>query len=415
MLPETARRDSRILIALSFANFGALGVAAGLLGVGWPSIQAEFGLSLDAIAGVLASSTVGFVAGSVVAGKVISRRGLIAFLIAANAIAAAGLLGYTLSPSWAAFVVIGLLAGLGSGSIDTGLNIFMAGSQSVRTMNWMHAFFGVGAALGPLIMTAVLTAGVSWRLGYGLITVVQALLCLAYLPLLHRDYSQAHQPAQRTVDEPPRESILDVAAAGQTLRIPAVWMAVLLFLLYTGVEATAGQWTFTLFTESRGVSTAAAGTLTSVFWAMLTLGRVVLGAGAQRIGIERLLRLSMITTAVASLLVVVGSTWTGFLGIGLMGFALAAIFPTLTAETPRRVGVQHAATTIGYQTGGASVGYALLPALAGALAARVGLESIGWVLVVGSVLMLVVNEVAVAIARRDARRKREAGQALAEH
>ena len=78
---------------------------------------------------------------------------------------------------------------------------------------------------------------------------------------------------------------------GATLRLPMVWLSVLLFLLYTGVESTAGQWTYTWFTESRAASAYLAGTMTSVFWAMLTVGRVVFGAGAARIGVERLLRL----------------------------------------------------------------------------------------------------------------------------
>lgn len=404
MTPTTARRDGRILIGLAFACFVALGAAAGLLGVGWPSIQAEFGLSLDAIAGVLVTSTAGFVAGSVIAGNAISRRGLIPFLIAATAVAGIGLFGYALAPSWWIYVAVGLLAGFGSGAIDTGLNIFVAGSQSVRTMNWMHACFGIGATAGPLIMTVFLTAGHSWRLAFVVVGLIQLALSLAFVPLLRRDYSQAHQPSQADLEDA-NESILDVASPRQTLRLLAVWLAVLMFLLYTGVEATAGQWTFTLFTESRGVSTAAAGTLTSVFWAMLTVGRVVFGAAAQRVGIDRLLRGSMVFTLLASILVVSGNVWAGFIGIALMGLSLAAIFPTLTAETPRRVGVRHAANTIGYQTGGASVGFALLPALAGTLAAQIGLEVIGWVLVVGSALMLIVNEVAIAVARRDAHRR----------
>ncbi len=405
MTPDSARQDSRILVILSFACFGALGVAAGLLGVAWPSLRAEFGLSLDAIAAVLASSTVGFVVGSVIAGNVISRRGIVPYLLTANVLAAIGLLGYAVSPGWWVFVAVGLLAGLGSGMLDTGLNIFMAGSQSVRTMNWMHACFGIGAAIGPLVMTAVLTAGLSWRLGYAFIGVAQLALAVAYVPLLRRDYSTAHQSARIPEVGQTAENILDAASPLSTLRMLAVWLAVLLFFLYTGVEATAGQWTFTLFTESRGVTTAAAGALTSIFWAMLTLGRIVFGAGAQRIGINRLLRLSMIATVFASLLVVIGTVWTGFVGIAMMGLSLSAIFPTLTSETPHRVGIRHAANAIGYQTGAASIGFAVMPGLAGVLAERAGLESIGWVLVVGSLLMLVANELAIAIAHRDVRRR----------
>ena len=401
MKAETSQQDSRNLIILSFACFITLGMSVGMLGVAWPSMQSDFGLQLDAIAAVFVTSTIGFTVGSVVASNGIARRGLIPYLIGAFVISIVGLIGYTLTPSWGIFVVLGLLTGLGSALLDAGFNIYMAGSQSVRTMNWMHACFGIGATLGPLIMTFILTSGLSWRLGYAIVAILQSILFLACLPLLRRDYSQAHQPKRAQLDALPAESILDRAPSRDTLRKLAVWLAIVLFLLYTGVESTAGQWTFTLFTEGRGVSLAAAGTLTSVFWAMITLGRFVFGAGAQRFGIERLLRMSMLATLIASILVAINNVWIGFAGIALMGLSLSTIYPTLTAETPRRVGMRHAANTIGYQMGGASIGFAILPGLAGALAARVGLESIAWVMVIGAAMMLVVNELAIQIARRD--------------
>lgn len=413
MTYDANQRSERILIALSFACFLVLGMAAGLLGVAWPSMRADFQLPLDAISGVLITSTIGFVIGSVIAGNWIARRGLIQFLTLATAFAAAGLIGYALAPSWWWFVVFGLLAGFGSGGIDTGLNIYVAGSQNVRTMNWMHACFGIGAAAGPLLMTAAVTTGLGWRYGYALTGMIALVLLLVFFLLSRQGFAARERSVQEEIGEARRESILDAAAPRETVRLLAVWLAVLLFFLYTGVESTAGQWTFTLFTESRGVTAAAAGVLTSVFWAMLTLGRVVFGAAAQRIGIDRMLRLSMVGTLAMALLVVTQNTWAGFVGIAGMGLALSAIFPTLTAETPHRVGIRHAANTIGYQTGGASIGFAVLPGLAGTLAARSGLEVIGWILVISSALMLVTNEIAIIVAHRDARRRKAEREAAA--
>ncbi|MEZ4516353.1 MAG: hypothetical protein R3C44_05770 [Chloroflexota bacterium] len=102
--------------------------------VAWPSIRSDFNLPLDALAAVLISSTIGFAAGSFVSGSTISRRGPILFLMVSCGLAAMGLFGYALAPGWGTFVALGLIAGLGSGLIDTGLNILVAGSQSVRTM-----------------------------------------------------------------------------------------------------------------------------------------------------------------------------------------------------------------------------------------------------------------------------------------
>lgn len=393
-------------LVLSFASFVALGMVNGLLGVAWPSIRASFQLPLDALVALLASSTVGFVLGSVLVARVMARTGVGWALLIANLLAAVALFGYAVSPGWWVMVALGLLGGWASGAIDTGLNIYVAATRSVRTMNWMHACFGVGATLGPLIMTAIVTMGLSWRLGYvvaGLVHLALGLTCLSVVrTMTFRGTAHTTETGEPARPEP----------IARTLRLAAVWFSILLFLLYTGVESTAGQWTFTWFTEGRGVPAYIAGTMTSVFWAMLTLGRVVFGAAAARIGTERLLRLSMVGTVLASLLLLLNSIPAGFVAIALMGLSLSAIFPTLTSDTPHRVGLRHAANTIGLQTGAASVGFAILPGMAGALAERAGLESLAPFLVVTSLLMLFTNQAAVHLMRRQRAMKAAAGSSI---
>lgn len=149
------------------------------------------------------------------------------------------------------------------------------------------------------------------------------------------------------------------------------------------------------------MSTVLAGLLTSVFWGMLTIGRILFGAAADRIGVQRLLRLSMIGAVLSGGLFLLRSPVASFISIGLMGLSLAAIFPTLTSDTPHRAGLGHAANAIGFQTGAASVGFAVLPGVAGFMAARLGLEVLGPYLVVTATLMLLTNEIAIRLVRRN--------------
>ncbi len=394
VLTDASQR--RKALGLAFTCFVAVGINSGLLGVAWPSIRGSFGLPLDAVVFLLIASTIGFTAGSILAGQLMSRLGLLLFLALANAVAAVGLFTQASAPGWSLMVAAALLGGWGSGTIDTGSNIYVAGSHSVKTMNWMHASFGLGATLGPLIVTALIGLGLSWRYGYVFVGVIH--VALAVVAVLMARSVRIANSALRVAPQPDR--ILTRARVAETLRMPAVWLGILLFFLYTGVEASAGQWTYTLFTESRMLSPYAAGILTSIFWAMLTIGRIFLGAGAKRIGIERLLRLSMIGTVMAAALILFRSIPVGFVGVALMGLSLSAIFPTLQSDTPARVGLVHAATTIGYQTGSAAVGFAVLPGVAGVLGEQRGLESIALFLFATSVVMLVVNELAVWTARR---------------
>ena len=379
----------RYTMLLAFACFVAQGIMSGMLGVAWPSIRATFGLSLDALVALLIASTIGYVLGSFLASQLLARIGVGWALLLTNLVSAAGFFGYVLAPGWGVLAAFGLLTGWGAGTTGTVLNIYVASTRTVRTMNWMHASFGVGATIGPLLMTAIVTAGVSWRLGYAIGAFIHLGLGLLFLTAVRTMTFRGVNHA--TVEDP----LARPAPISATLRLPMVWLSILLFLLYTGVESTAGQWTYTWFTESRAASAYVAGAMTSVFWAMLTVGRVVFGAGAARIGVTRLLRLSMIGAVLSAVLLLLPSLPVGFVAIALMGLSLSAIFPTLTADAPRRVGARHAGNAIGLQTGAASIGLAVLPGLAGVIAARVGLEALGPFLVFAALLMLLVNQLAV--------------------
>jgi len=386
------RARGRYPLVLAFTCYVALGMMGGLLSIAWPSIRVTFGLPLDALAALLAAATTGVVAGSFLSAQIMARLGVGWSLLLANAVGVLAAIGYVLAPTWIAMIVAGLLWGLAQGVINTSLNIYVAANHSVRTMNWMHASFGVGATIGPLLMTAIVATGLSWRLGYLAVAGVHLGLALLFITVAGTmNFRGANQATEDTRPVPMRA----------TLRLLVVWLSILLFMLYTGVETTAGQWTYTWFTEARGASAYVAGTITSVFWAMSTLGRIVFGAGAARIGIERLLRTCMVGVVLAALLLLPRTLPTGLAAIILMGLSLSIIFPTLTAHTPARVGRRHTANTISVQTGAASIGLALLPGLAGIIAQRVGLEVLGPFLVVGAALMLLLNTATVAVARRE--------------
>ena len=87
-----------------------------------------------------------------------------------------------------------------------------------------------------------------------------------------------------------------------------------------------------------------------------------------------------------------------------MGMAFAPLFPLLQLATPGRLGNEHAANAIGFQTAAGYLGVGLLPALAGLLAERISLEIVGPFLLGGAVTMALVHE---AIVRRSTPRKPE--------
>ncbi|HQK42063.1 MAG TPA: MFS transporter, partial [Anaerolineaceae bacterium] len=114
------------LILLIFLAFIALGMPDGLLGVGWPSIRAGFGQPLDAIGMLLFTIMLGYLTSSFLSGALTQRWGVGKLLIISCLVTGAGLIGYTLVPRWGMMVALGLLSGLGAGTVDSGLNAYVA-------------------------------------------------------------------------------------------------------------------------------------------------------------------------------------------------------------------------------------------------------------------------------------------------
>jgi fucose permease len=387
---RTPRARINVLM-LAYIAFVMLGLPTGLLGVAWPTMRTEFTLPLDAMGLLLISSTVGYFLASFFIARLINRFGIGSLLVFSSLASAAASFGTPLAPAWSVIVGIGVLAGFGSGVMDAGLNTYLAAEYKETEMQWLHAFFGIGATLSPIIMTASLSRFVSWRPGYILIGILMVMIGGAFW------FTHPAWKAPRNISGTATESgeegpgLMDYrTSVWESLLHPQTWAGILLFLLYTGAELTLGNWTYSLFTEGRGISPQIAGIWAGGFWATFTIGRVMAGLYAHRVRLDRLMISAMSLALVGSVLF----WWNplplvGVLGVFVVGFAMAPVFPGLISSTSQRVGEHHAANTIGIQISAAGLGGALLPALAGFLARRVSLEAIPVMLSISLLGMLI--------------------------
>ena len=366
---------SRIgLILLSFVAFISLGLPDGLIGVAWPSIREHFSLRLDALGMLLIASTAGYITSSFLSGKLIAKLGVGGTLAASCFLTATGLIGYTFVPAWWMMVLLGVILGLGAGAIDAGLNTYVASHFGEGLMQWLHASFGVGVTLGPLIMTAGLNFFNAWQWGYRAVGTSQMILVACFLltiPMWQNHDPHPHEEVQPTKLTDYKTSITE------TLKQPSVWMSLLLFFIYTGVELSFGSWTYSLLTLSRNVPTDVAGLWSGSYWATFTLGRILAGLLTRRLGVKNLLAAGQVMAVCGAALL----WWNPFpaasiIAVSVIGFALAPIFPGLVSLTSLRVGDHHAANTIGMQISAAGLGAALIPGLAGVLAQNISLEII---------------------------------------
>ena len=376
--------NSKLALFTQFAGLFGIGLSGSIINVAWPSIRDAFDQSQDRLGVLLLAAMIGFTLAAFVVGRLVDRFGVGWVLVIGGITIVVGLFGYTISTGWLMLLPFVLLRGTGTGLIDSGANIYAARSLSARLTNWLHACFGLGAAIGPLITTAFLSADLGWQSAYIFAGCLQLLL-LGLFWLTRQETTG--KPLTPTTPDATQVPIRTIVTS------PVVWIGVLFFFIYGGVEVVAGQWSFTLFTEGRGVALEPAGTWISIYWGSLTVGRIVLGQVADWIGTRQLLRLSHIGALLGSIMLAVPSVpWLGFAGLSLLGFAIAPVFPTWIQMTPTRVGANAAATTIGFQVGVTSLGIALLPGLAGILIERISLEIVGPFMIVLAVFAIILNE-----------------------
>ncbi|CAG0985081.1 Glucose/mannose transporter GlcP [Anaerolineales bacterium] len=361
------------LVILAYVAFIALGMPDGLLGVAWPSIRSSFSIPLDAIGMLLTAAMAGYMTSSFLSGPVVTRIGVGRVLAASCAMTGVALIGYTLVPEWWMMVLLGVVAGLGAGAIDAGLNTYVAAHFSEGLMQWLHASWGIGITLGPIIMTMGLKTFNSWHVGYRAVGIFQLVLAACFVLTL----AMWNQKERSVVDERPKRLTDYKTPMGETLRQPQVWLSIFLFFMYVGGEAALGTWIYTLLTESRGIDPTVAGFWAGSYWATFTVGRVVAGLFAKRAGINLLITGGLTGALLgAGLLIWNPSEAINLLAVALIGFSIAPIFPAMMSGTSQRVGAHFAANTIGMQMAATGLGTALIPGLMGVFARRVSLEVI---------------------------------------
>lgn len=384
---RATRRIDWFLVAVSYFCFVVLAMPGAVIGIAWPYIQANFELPLDAVGLLFLSTSIAYFAGSFFSGRLLAHFGIGTMLIASALITAVGLVGYVIAPSWIIIVLFGLPVGFGGGVLDAGMNIYFAANYDSRLMNWLHASFGVGFIVGPLLITALLKAGSPWQTTYIAMVVLNVILALAFA------YRKSSWAVNHAV-EGELENAAARTSARSTLVLPIVWIGIAFFLAYAGLESSASNWSYKLFTTSRAVAEDTAGFWVSVYGASFTVGRILFGFIVNRFNSISLVRFCLAGVIVGAILFWWNPTTTmGFIGLLIYGFMLAPVFALVITQTQERLGPLHGPNAIGFQVAAASFGFGILPGLAGIIANQNGLEIIPPYLLVMCIVMMILFEV----------------------
>ncbi|MEY3782271.1 MAG: hypothetical protein RIS97_449 [Pseudomonadota bacterium] len=367
-------------------SFISLGLPDGVMGVAWPAVRVDMGQPLAAVGVFTLVGTICAAVSSYFAGAIVKRVGTGAVVAASCLMTALALVGYGYAPSFAWLVALSIPMGIGAGAVDTSLNHFVASHYSSRHMNWLHGFWGVGATLGPLIMSWAVANPAGWTLGTRTIGLMQLALAVSLFLTLAL---WAREKATHTEDA----NAESTTTLFKPLNPQALWLAPTCFLLYVSAEMGTGLWAASILATDRGMPLAQAGVWVSVYFGAITVGRFAVGLVANWLGNRKLVQLGICVAALGAALFAAHG-WVGdasLAGLVLMGLGCAPIFPSLMHETARRFPEDVARKVISRQMIFAYIGIAVIPAAFGVLATWAGLAVIMPVVVALLLAMLVVT------------------------
>jgi fucose permease len=397
--------------ALALGSFVILGLPDGMLGPAWPEMRQTFGAPIADLGLILLVSTGGSVAVSAFVGWLIRRIGVPALLAAAGICAALGATGFTLAPGLWLILAVAVLVGVAAGMMDGGLNTAIGLAGRPRLLNLLHAAYGVGTTIGPLLITVAIVTG-SWRPAYAVLAALNLVMATLWLRQRRRDRLRAAPEPTTSARPPVPTRTANPTSPGPAAGNPhpsegwsrrrssaAVIAGMVLFFVYTGVEVGAGQWEASYCRGHLGLSASAAAIATFFYWAAFTGARIVLAVLPRQLDLVRIIRWG-------SVLGVVGAAaiwWQPDRAVTLAGFivlagGLSGVFPALIGLTPARIGHRRAEHVIAWQVGAAAAGGSGLSAFLGLLIGLYGLQILGPALTLGAVLLIVANYVLARVA-----------------
>jgi fucose permease len=262
-----------------------------------------------------------------------------------------------------------LLAGIGAAFAETSINVVVSRLYPNKTgsaLNVVHVFYSVGAFIGPALAGLLIESYGNWKLPY-LVT------CIGFAPLtafaaIRIIRGKRHTGVASSWGRSTHNA--DTGLPRVLLRGHALMLA---GFFYLGAEWGTNAWLASFLILERGFSIALAGLSTSLFWALMAVGRLSLGRLVDRLGYKKMM---LCCSSVGALSILAATLVEGrYITVALWafsGFIFGPMMPTIFAWTstlfPSRRGFASGAV---YSA--ASLGAVLSPWIIGALADLYGL------------------------------------------
>ncbi|WAC48258.1 MFS transporter [Asticcacaulis sp. SL142] len=314
-----------VITWLTYLMFMMFAMTTDAVGVIIPQIIKEFGLTMTEAGAFHYATMAGIALAGLGLGFLADRMGRKWTIILGLAMFALNSFLFAAGNDFLFFCTLLFISGLSIGVFKTGAlaligDISTSTQSHTRVMNMVEGFFGVGAILGPLIVTQLLLSEASWKWLYVIAGVLCSLLILAAFGV---KYPTTHEPSQETVN---------LKASLAMMKDPYAMAFSGLAMLYVGVETAIYVWMPTLLAGYQGPAMWLALYALSVFFVLRAAGRFFGSWMLARLSWTVVMALCSGAILICFVLALFGGQSLAVYVLPLSGLFMSVIYPTINSK-----------------------------------------------------------------------------------
>ena len=388
------------LLIIIYLIFISLGLPDSFIGSCWPTISEYFKISRD-FQGIFSLIVSFFTIASsfltIKLTKYLKNYGVIAISIG---LTISGLIIIGFSDNYYLLLLAAIPLGFGGGAIDSILNSYVSLHYKAIHLNFLHAFWGIGAFISPLIIGSFIVDPRGFKDAAFVLSIIQTTILIITLSTLvlwvKVDKIYNIDSRNTTNSENNRENI----GFFNTFKLRGVIFACITFFSYIAIESLAYSWFTSLCVFGMNIDNDIASKYLSLFYIAISLGRVISGLLSIKIKDKNLIRIGEGILLIGIILLTFKFNFV-FMPIALfiIGLGCGPIYPSIVHSTVDKFTSKYSSAVMSIQIGFAYMANISVAPLFGILGNATTFLILPYIMLIFFVILVSGNEIVLKLTK----------------
>ena len=316
-----------------FVSYVLYGLSGNLLNSVWPKVAGDIGaaVALLGVVSTLCNITSGIACAFVY--KIRRKYGTNVTISIGLVFMALCLILYYVAQNIYIIGIGFIILGIGNAIVDVGANSYVIKAYDAKKVSLLHACWGVGSSIGPMIMAFSISSLNNYRAGFaiGAIIIIAVFILMRFMKrkwMANKDKVAKEIVELHSVSEEEKTSNKKFT---DIIKIDLALIVMICFFFGNALNGLMNTWIATIFVEQRHISVIEGANLATVFFATLTITRVILGFVASSFKTKSVVLFGIILSIVGIGTMFIKSTNIHFLYLNaaILGIGISPIIPFL--------------------------------------------------------------------------------------